>query len=650
MVRGGLSLAVVRSRLGLAVVLIVAAVSTPAWGFDPVGHDIIEGAAYRRLLETAEVPGTGVSGRALLAALIAEKVLSASPPCFDEPPGGGCSPEALRVAPLRAWPHLGSGAADLIIDRQLDEHGQCQHFMAETADGRSAIDPRLGVPAALATTAYSRCVRILGAVLDNILRHPRLSSWRVAGMYALMHAVEDSFSPAHARRDQAGRIVHLLSWKVIDWPVYLWHGQLDFPAETHHAITDPRDGTFLVKDGRAADGRPCTAFLHPYAVPEECLGAQALAAVDAIVDLLVLTYTLRHRATVDRTVASLQSPAGLAGWRSFVHAHLPSASADLAIDPQSGEPPPRPDAFLGLLGSWRPSGWGLGLWGGRLIYGPALPFALGVFGSLGAGRQAEGNRLIGNLALSLYLPVVRRFVIGFSPAALQVICTTDFGRCTTEGQATVASLVIRLGPTWLGLQGPTWSWDAREFRDVRLGLAVGWWREWHPREAPPGERPVTWNPPAPGEVQSYRLRRTTSLVYLTATAASTAQNQTVGAGLEALLDRDRWNRRAGLAPGVALEYSAGTVEGSRTGVLAFAALGRYYVVPDRIALELAPAVVRVRTGPPDAHGPVDVGGRAGLVLKVAAIEVRADAPPLSYVTSDRWHPRPFSVSLAMVLR
>jgi len=243
------------------VVLIVAAISTPAWGFDPVGHDIIEATAYRRLLEATEVPGTGVSGRALLAALIAEKVLSA-PPCFDESPGGGCRPEAVRVAPLRAWPHLGSGAADLLIDRQLDEHGQCQHFMAETADGRSAIDPRLGVPGALATTAYSRCVRILGAVLDNILRHPRLSSWRVAGMYVLIHAVEDSFSPAHARRDQAGRIVHLMSWKLIDWPVYLWHGHLDFPAETHHAITDPRDGTFLLKDGHAADGRPCTSFLR----------------------------------------------------------------------------------------------------------------------------------------------------------------------------------------------------------------------------------------------------------------------------------------------------------------------------------------------------------------------------------------------------
>ena len=124
----------------------------------------------------------------------------------------------------------------------------------------------------------------------------------------------------------------------------------------------------------------------------------------------------------------------------------------------------------------------------------------------------------------------------------------------------------------------------------------------------------------------------------------------MGAGLETFLDRDRWNRRAGLAPGLGLEFSAGTVEGSRTGVLAFAALGRYYVVPDRIALALAPAVLKVRTGAPDAHGAVDVAGRVGLVLKVAAIELRADTPPLSYVTSDRWHSRPFSVSLAMVLR
>ena len=640
-----------RTGLGLAVILVVAGAAAPAWAFDPVGHDVIEGAAYRRLLESAEVPGTGVSGRALLAALIAQKVLNA-PPCFDEAPGGGCSAEALRQAPLRSWPPLGSGGADLLIDRQLDAHGQCQHFMAETADGRSPIDPQLGVPVALATTAYSRCVRLLGAVLDNILRHPRLSSWRVAGMYVLLHAVEDSFSPAHARRDQEGRIVHLMSWKLIDLPVYLWHGQLHFPAETHHAISDPRDGTFLVEGGRAPDGRPCIAFHQPYAVPEECLTEQARKAVTAVVDLLVLTYTLRARAAGEGTMAGLRSPAGLDAWRSFVRTHLPSAgaSAEVATDPLQAEAPPRPDSFLGVLGAWNSNGWGLALWGGRLVYGPALPFALGIFASAGSGHRPDGRRLVGNLALSLYLPMVKRFVIGFSPATLQVVCTTDFEHCTTEGQATVASLVVRLGPAWLALQGPTWSWDHRDFRDARLGVAVGWWGERRPDEAPPGERPRIWNPPAPGEVEAYRLHRTTSLVYLTTTAASTAQNQTVGAGLEAFLDRDRWNRRAGLGPGVALEYSAGTVEGSRTGVLGFAALCRYYVIPDRLALVLAPAVLRVRTAAPDAHGAVDVGGRVGLALSVATIEVRVDAPPLSYVTSDRWHTRPFSVSLALKLR
>jgi hypothetical protein len=641
---------VVATWLRLTVVLAVVITSTRAWGFDPIGHDIIEAAAYRRLLETAAVPGTGVSGPTLLATLMAQEVLSA-PPCFGDPQDRHCSAEALRRAPLYAWPPLGSGAADLLIDRQLDAHGQCQHFMAETADGRSPIDPRLGVPGALATTAYDRCMRILGAVLDNVLRHPRLAAWRVAGIYVLMHAIEDSFSPAHARRDEAGRIVHLMSWKLIDLPVYLWHGQLSFPAETHHGLTDPRDGTFLIEGGRAADGRPCTSFHQPYAVPEECLGERARGAVAAVVDLLVLTYTLRHQAAVEGTVASLESPAGLAAWAAFVRTHLPSASTELVVEPERIEAPPRPDVFLGVLGSWRPGGWGAGLWGGRLFYGPALPFAVGLFGSAGAAHEAERDgRLIGNLALSLYLPLVRRFVIGFSPAALQVVCTTELRHCTTEGQATVGSLIVRLGPAWLALQGPTWSWNEREFRDTRLAVALGWWHERHPREAPPGEPPPTWNPPAPADVQAYRLRRTTTLAYLTATAASTAQNQTVGAGLETLLDRDRWGRRAGLAPGVSLEYSAGTVEGRRTGLLAFGTVGRWYLAPDRLALAVAPAVVRVRTGGPDARGPVDVSGRIGLAFKVGTTEVRADAPPLSYVSTERWHSRPFSVSLALVLR
>ena len=193
-------------------------------------------------------------------------------------------------------------------------------------------------------------------------------------------------------------------------------------------------------------------------------------------------------------------------------------------------------------------------------------------------------------------------------------------------------------------------WSAREFRESRLALALGWWHERHPRDERTSEAPTTWNPPAPDEVRAYHLGRTTTLGYLTATIASTAENRTVGAGIEVLLDRDRWDRRAGLAPGLAAEFVAGTVERSDTRVLSIAALGRWYLLPDRVALVLAPAVLRVGLADLDSHGAVDVGGRIGVGLAVGRIEVRADAPTLSYVTTQRWHARPFSMSLAVILR
>ncbi len=642
---------VVASALTLAAALLVAA---PAWAFDPRGHDIIEAAAYRRLLATSEVPGTGVSGKTLLATLAAQKVLE-PPPCLGAPPLGGCSPEALQAAPLRGWPPLGSGAADLLIDRQLDERGQCQHFMAKTADGMTPVDPRLGVPGALATTAYQRCLAILGVVLDNILRHPRLASWRVAGMYVLMHALEDSFSPAHAHRDGDGGIVHLLSWKLIDWPFYLWHGQLHFPAETHHAITDPRDATYLIADG-TVDGRPCTSFHQAYAVPEACLSANARAAVAAVSDLLVMTYTLRRQAAAKGQVASLRSFAGQAAWGDFVGAHLRSTSAARVAPAQPIEAPPRPDVFVGVLGSLQRGGWGGGLWGGRLFYGPALPFALGAFAGAGFSRDASGHNLVGSLALSLYLPILRRYVVGFSPAILQVKCATGFDHCSADGQATLGNLIVRLGPVWLSLQGPVWSWDERQFHDAHFAAAIGWWHERRPREAAPGatgDAALTWHPPDAAQVETYRLHRTTSLAYLAATAASTARDQTVGAGLETWLDRDTWNRRAGLAPGASVGYAFGTVDGVDTGVITAAALVRLYLLPDALALVLSPAALGLRTssGP---GGAIDLQARAGLALMLGRIELRADAPPLSYLDSNgfhfTWHRRPFSIGLALLLR
>ena len=82
------------------------------------GHEIIEAAAYKRLLAMEVVPGTGVSGRALLGALIAAGVLD-EPPCFDRArPNGECGADERLDLPLLYWPVLHAGAADLVLDRQ----------------------------------------------------------------------------------------------------------------------------------------------------------------------------------------------------------------------------------------------------------------------------------------------------------------------------------------------------------------------------------------------------------------------------------------------------------------------------------------------------------------------------------------------------
>jgi hypothetical protein len=230
-----------------------------------------------------------------------------------------------------------------------------------------------------------------------------------------------------------------------------------------------------------------------------------------------------------------------------------------------------------------------------------------------------------------------------------VACATASGRCEVDGQATIGNLLVPLGPAWLGLQGPVWSWKDRQFRDARVALALGWSYERRPREVSPGaQAPPTWSPPPAEEVRAYRLRRTTSLVFLAATAGSTAQNQTVGVGFQLLVDRDRWNRRAGLSPGLTLQLDGGTLEGVRARAATLAPLGRIYVVPDLLSLEVVPAFVRVATLTGD-RWTVDVAGRLGFSVALGRVEVRVDSPPLSYVSRGRWHALPFSVALGLLL-
>src|SRR6478672_4885689 len=195
-----------RILLTIAAAAVVLARAAPAAAFGLDGHFIIEAAAYKRLLALARVPETDVSGRQLLGALIADGLL-VEPPCLDGVrAGGSCDARTRREQPLAFWPALGAGAADIIIDRQLSAGGQCQHFMAETDDGLTPPDARTGLPAALGTAAYRRCVMVLGAAFDGLLRDPAQARTRLVGTYALMHAIQDSFSAAHVARDGDGRI------------------------------------------------------------------------------------------------------------------------------------------------------------------------------------------------------------------------------------------------------------------------------------------------------------------------------------------------------------------------------------------------------------------------------------------------------------
>jgi hypothetical protein len=547
---------------------------------------------------------------------------------------------------------LGSGAPDLVIDRQLGQRGQCQHFMALTSDGLSAVDPRSGIPADLITTAYARCIDVMRAVFDGILRDPYLAHWRVVGTYALMHGIEDSFSAAHVERDGSGRISHLRSWTLLDWPRYLLRGDLHFPAATHHGIKDHRDADYMRRDATAHDGRPCRGFLNPYAIPEECLSDRARAAVAAAVDYLIVIYRSRATALAVGRQPTLSDPSQQAAplWRELERVHMPTAAIEAELPRRAlAAALPRPDVFVGAQVAVGAHAWGTGAWGSHLVVGPALPFVLGETASLGFVNESGGRFVTASAGLGLLLPLVRRFTIGVTPAGFRVSCRFDFDACPTDVVGQLGELLIPLGgATWLGVEGPRWSWTTRSVGDTWFGVALGWSHEDVARPDAPGPAAMaTWDPPRPDEVTGYRRSWSTRTIYATATARSTEDNQFVGLGVEWGLDRDRWNRRAGVAPGVQMEVDAGRILGpARAGAVALAPTLRLWAVPGFFALTATPALVRA--GALAGHAfTVDVAGRVGVALELGRIEIAADSPPLSYVATSRRHALAFTARLGV---
>jgi hypothetical protein len=328
-----------------------------------------------------------------------------------------------------------------------------------------------------------------------------------------------------------------------------------------------------------------------------------------------------------------------------------SIAAPVAMPTEPHHALRRPDVFLGAQGLVGPHELGLGLWWTQFFVGPAVPFVLG-FTAAAAYSRINGSDAVGASAgVSLVLPLVRRFTIGATPAALRLGCDTSFKSCAPDVGATLGVLVIPLGDaTWVGLEGPSWSWTSREVGNTWLGVSFGWSHERALEPQSPGAEAVaSWHPPRPEEVSAYRETRSTRVVYLATTVVSQTDNQFVGLGLAWRLDRDGWNRRSGLAPGLQLEIDQGRIDGPESGGgVAVAPTLWAYLMPSRLALTATPALLRVGALAGSAVG-ADVAARAGVVLDLGRLELSVDSPPLSYVEQSRWHALPFTMRLGLML-
>lgn len=165
-------------------------VAREAFAFKPLGHDVIEATAYKRLLAEPLVPGTGVSGKEILATLIRRGVL-VRPSCFPEDSGEkDCSPPADDV-PGRWLPDVRSGREDLWLARQFSGTEQCFHFMAPTSDVYDSVQTTVtGVPDRMVDLAPGRCMRFVNGMVDSILGRDHHAD----DAYVLIHAVVDSYS------------------------------------------------------------------------------------------------------------------------------------------------------------------------------------------------------------------------------------------------------------------------------------------------------------------------------------------------------------------------------------------------------------------------------------------------------------------------
>lgn len=299
------------ARVALFALATALSLACPARAFKEHGHATVEAYAYWLLLNELSGDASRLPVRARPAGDVDPP--PASPECrLDNEAVSGEQVlkdliEAGFLEPLAGTQLMArSHHPDQFQERQFSPNGQCYHFMAEAKhttrttrtrplptarDGR----PVQGVPRGLIDDAYTECMGLLDSLLRGAIYSPAAQKDGVRLTYTLLHALEDSFSEAHAARDEGGNwdILYLKPWDILAWPHYLTHpsGWRYYFGESHHTLMDDRDYEYLAP-GRVDSCRELTPYQIAVEQPE-CLGPRGKRAASAVRHLLRLLHELR---------------------------------------------------------------------------------------------------------------------------------------------------------------------------------------------------------------------------------------------------------------------------------------------------------------------------------------------------------------------
>jgi hypothetical protein len=629
-------------------------IARDASAFVAKAHQAIEANAYRRLAATAE-------GRAALAALWQFDALE-PPACLEPgPEGSACALDTNR--PLLFWPPLRSDAEDFSLTTQFDSRGQCYHFMASGEDAlgpRRALDlaggPRLEVPSRMLVDAQARCTRTLTTFFREAIVDRRRGMTKFSGVYALMHSVADSYSGGHTQRDPRDMesVLFLRPWQLTSWADYLrpedWEGWAAF-SRLSHALVEDRDRQYVCGQANtepcreAARGLDCSPGVHPYLLPFECLTPLAQHAVDATVELLLVSAhaldPLKKDGSRPRLVLLQSSEPE---WNRFLERHLGRYTDARVLARSERQLDGDSRLFLGVRRSegqreytlelavpWLPAEW-------------TMPLATKQV--LVAGVRADNSSvLFAELeALRFDLAISSRLALVLDPVSIQLRADAldAFAGAALEWNF-APPIGVRVTPprmSWLHEGRFTGGWGLGAtfaFDSPRWLLSL--------RDSP---KAIAWNPPEARA--SDDLRTSSFTVELTPLVAGVIRPRSdfhfEPFAIQAIWDRDRRDQRRGLAYAVGASFDLRRSSGAITTAAQLSPVGARWYLPGlggvfAVDIQLLKVNFGVESRPlpaaPSQYSMTfvaDLGGQAALVISpFGAFEIRIESPQVSYARS-----------------